>query len=342
MNKPSDIVIKRVLNNKGSIKEAKEVATWFATPEGEEWLSSSIDMDAMAIDKGMMEMEDLLSVNFILNRIHKRIYKRKLRMSAIMVSAIMIPCFLMLGVCLFLNNRIGGVFLSDNGLETVEVPAAKKKEIVFQDGSYVVLNSLSTLVYPHRFGLSERKVELLGEAYFDIKSNALRPFIVEFEDKSSVKVLGTCFNIEAYEDSEFIKIDLLDGELEFNSAVGSYDIISLDRLIYNKKTKSVDITHNVSNISNSVSWKEDMLIFDDTKLIDLLSKLEKSYNVRFKIENNVIKSYTFTMNANLSAPLETILSDIESISKLKFEKREEGLYIVHQLKKVDTGNAPFF
>lgn len=327
--KPDDIIIQRVLNNRGTTQEAKDVVAWFETEEGQQWLSVAIEKDAMEIDRGRIGTINTPSVDAVLDRINRRIRQRRVKFYFGLAAAVVVPCFLMIGMWMYLNNRVGGLILSDDEMEIVEALPAKKKEIFFQDGSYVILNSASRIVYPHRFGLSERRVQLFGEAYFNIKSNSLRPFIVELEDKSNLTVLGTTFNVEAYSNSDIVKVELIEGALRFQSIKGSYQMRPNDRLIYSKENKSVNIIHGVSDIENSVSWRDDILMFKDTPLREVLSKLERGYGTKFIITSNTLKSYTFTMRVDLNDSLSDILKDIESISDLKFEKaeKEEG-YIV--------------
>lgn len=329
MNRPNDIVIQRVLNNKGTIQEAKEVAVWFGTVQGQAWLKDAIDKDALEIDSEIISSVDIPSAEMVLKHIYSKIRARKLRYVSFAVAAVLIPCAIIIGAMYYIDERVGGVFSNDDNLEFVAAAPTKKKEIYFQDGSFVMLNSASSIEYPHRFGLSQRRVKLFGEAYFNIKPNSLRPFIVELEDKSFITVLGTSFNVEAYSNSDVVKVELLEGSLQFQSIKGKYQMEPLDRLIYNKLSKAVIISHNVHNISNSILWRDDLLVFNDIDLEELLNKIERAYDVEFIVEESSLYKYKFTMNVNLKEPLNVILQDIENISKLRFNKLEENnKYIV--------------
>ncbi len=98
----------------------------------------------------------------------------------------------------------------------ISVPKASKSEIMLPDGSKIWLNNNSKIIYPKKFNGRERKVELIGEAYFEIKKNYKIPFIVRTSDVS-IKVLGTKFNVSAYPNDKFIETTLISGKVTVNS-----------------------------------------------------------------------------------------------------------------------------
>jgi ferric-dicitrate binding protein FerR (iron transport regulator) len=101
---------------------------------------------------------------------------------------------------------------------TMHTPKGRQFQLVLPDGTKVWLNAASSIKYPTQFAGNERRVEVKGEAYFEVVKNAQMPFIVAIPRGGEVKVLGTHFNINAYEDEDAIKTTLLEGSVSVTSA----------------------------------------------------------------------------------------------------------------------------
>ena len=297
----SKTTIFRVINNRGTAEEAKRVAAWLATSEGQEWLAGAIIQDADLIDRNILPLLEDIPTEEMIRIILRNISRRRHRRIIFTCAAALIPCLVLVGMWLNINKKIGGVLLADENIETVVVEKGKKKEIVFQDGSSITLNSCSSLRYPHRFGLSERRVQLDGEAFFNIESNNLRPFIVEINKNAEIQVLGTQFNVSAYEDSDDIDITLINGCIQFSD-----------------------------ELNQNLLWMENILLFRDAPLMDVLSTLERNYNVTFHISNEAVKSYSYSLKAKSDEPIERILEDMENISNISFEKQGKHYIVKHR------------
>ena len=109
-------------------------------------------------------------------------------------AAVFIPIALIIGLFIRINSQVD--LLADDGYDEVYVPNGERMQVLFQDGSKVHLNSGSRIRYPKKFGLSERKVYLEGEAWFEVAKNKNRPFIVDLS-YMDIKVLGTTFDVKA-------------------------------------------------------------------------------------------------------------------------------------------------
>lgn len=321
--------IYRVINNQGTEEEAKKVAAWLATSEGQEWLSEAIIRDADLIDRDIIPLLEDIPTDEMLRIIIRRINRRRHRRIFFTCAAALVPCFLIVAMWLNLNNKIGGALLADTDIETVTVERGKKKDIVFQDGSSITLNSCSSIKYPHRFGLSERRIILEGEAFFDIESNSLRPFIVEMHNSTEVKVLGTQFCISAYDDSEVIDITLINGSIEFSDPSQTVTLAPNEHLNYNKRTKEVSVVQ-LYDSSKKLLWMKNILSFRDTPLSDVLSTLGRHYDVTFHISNEDLKNYSYSLNVRSDEPIENILKDIESISAIRFEQQGKHYIVVER------------
>lgn len=327
MNRIDSITVKRVLNNKGTRQEAEAVARWFSTPEGQEWLSEAITNDSELIDRGIMAIADDIPADEILARIMASIRRKQRRRVILSCAAALIPCILLVTMWFNINDRIGGALSADAGMETVTTGRGEQKEIVFQDGTSVILNGESSLTYPHRFGISKRSVSLDGEAYFKVSPNKRRAFTVELAGESSVKVLGTTFNINSYGDSPIIGITLMSGSVEFRNKENVYGMQPDQYLAYDKQTGKVRISRLKDSNVNAL-WTENIIIFQDTAIEDVLHTLQRRFDCDFEIADEKVRKCSYTMKIQKGTSLETVMDDMESISPIRFVK-ENGLYKVH-------------
>jgi transmembrane sensor len=202
----------------------------------------------------------------------------------------------------------------------VEVPYGSKSRVVLPDGSVVNLNSGSSLTYSiSEFDSVNRSVFLIGEGFFNVAKNAERPFYVSTQGMK-LKVLGTTFNVKAYPDENTEEATLVSGKVEIYS---SSDKIESGKPIVLKPNqiaifdKSLNNLHSFSKTdltsteivpaklravnsqpalktNQTISWKENMLIFDNENFNDLIVKIERWYDVKIVVNDPELKSVRFT------------------------------------------------
>ena len=143
----------------------------------------------------------------------RQLRRQKIRRFIAYAAAVFIPIALIIGLFIRINSQVD--LLADDGYDEVYVPNGERMQVLFQDGSKVHLNSGSRIRYPKKFGLSERKVYLEGEAWFEVAKNKNRPFIVDLS-YMDIKVLGTTFDVKAYPEEEAIFVALETGPIELN------------------------------------------------------------------------------------------------------------------------------
>lgn len=319
MKKPTDIVIKRVLNQTATEQEAIQVAAWLATEQGQAWLSEDMERKVQDITEGKTPLLDRIPSEELLRRIDRIIDRTHRRRFLFRVAAVLIPCALIVGMWANLNSRMGGILFSAAATEEVTALRGERKEIIFQDGSKVYLNAGTQITYPQYFGLSERRVVLNGEAYFEVTPNAKRPFVVEAGDVS-VKVLGTSFNVKAYNTEKTLDVVLLSGSVEFSYRDYRYTMRPSQKLVFDKSRGQVHI-YEQENASRAALWRNDMISFRDTPLSEVIATLERWYDVKFEVLNDGAYRSTFTLQTKL-LPLSELLREMQNISNVQFE--EEG------------------
>jgi len=248
---------------------------------------------------------------------------------------------------------------------TISVPLGSKSNIKLPDGSTVWLNAGSEIHYSSDFGLETRDLQLTGEAFFDVKSDSLKPFNVHTSGMT-VKALGTRFNVKAYPDDPVMVATLEEGiiDVEFKSSSGgktssqSVKLKPKEQLVIQKTAKAVAtatptpdhvqktvqeaatslpaikeviITPNVKT-ELSTSWKDKKWIISDEPLALFAGNLERRYNLRIHFASEELKEYKFSgMFENET--VEQILTALSLAAPInyKFDKN----YVVLSLNQRD-------
>jgi ferric-dicitrate binding protein FerR (iron transport regulator) len=191
--------------------------------------------------------------------------------------------------------------------------------LVLSDSTVIRLNSETSLRYPVQFAGATRNVELIGEAYFEVKRNDHIPFVVT-SGNQQVKVMGTEFNISYYPESENILTTLVEGKVEVltttNSEIkielkpGQQSVLSITDGLISKR--DVDVLP-------FIAWKDGRFLFHDQTLEEIMKTLSKWYNVEIDFSNNEDRKLRFTGNLKRSAEFKDILSKIELTNEVNFE-----------------------
>ena len=188
---------------------------------------------------------------------------------------------------IFYKMNVAGISMGD--ISVITTSKGEKKEIVLPDGSKVWLNADSKITYKNKFGSDFRKVNLYGEAYFDVVKNPKWPFLVE-TSQLTVKVLGTKFNVKAYQDDKTIETTLESGLISLqqgNSLFRDENSILVkpqQRATFDKKEKRL-LLENVDS-ERYTSWKEGRLVFDNEEIHEAIKKLERWYGLKISMMND--------------------------------------------------------
>jgi hypothetical protein len=200
---------------------------------------------------------------------------------------------------------------------TVSTPRGGQFQIELPDGSTVWLNATSSLRFPTAFIKGkERKVELTGEAYFEVTKNETMPFKV-IVNKMEVQVLGTHFNVMAYSNEHEIKTTLLEGSVKINSTVNKKSIV-----IKPGQQASLDNTNSEINVSQNidvdlvVAWKNGFTAFKSADISTIMRQVERWYDVDVNYQG-VVPERTFTGKISRNANLSELLRLLE-VSKIHF------------------------
>lgn len=175
---------------------------------------------------------------------------------------------------------------------SVSTPLGVKSDVVLPDGSRVRLNGGTRIVYPALFG-DERRVEVDGEAYFEVEHDARRPFVVVTGQVAST-VLGTTFNVHAYSEDENFQITLATGSLLVDGGPESRSVrLRPGEQGFFEKTSGLLSLRRV-NVEHVLSWQEDRLYFRAEPLASIARSLERQFNVSIAIPDERLRRICFT------------------------------------------------
>lgn len=187
------------------------------------------------------------------------------------------------------------------------------------DGSKVYLNSESNLVYPSFFSEDKRNVQLMGEAFFEVQKDPEHRFIVSGPHHTQIEVLGTSFNVEAFERDSFISTTLVEGKVRFaylkDQEPATVVMKPGQKLVYNTTSSQVKLIG--TNGEAETAWKDGKIVFQATPLPEALRMLEKRFNVTFVLSNDRLRGEAFN-GSFTNQRLERILEIFKISSNIKW------------------------
>lgn len=168
---------------------------------------------------------------------------------------------------------------------TLSTPMGGQYQLSLPDGSRVWLNSGSSIRFPTAFIGKERVVELKGEAYFDITKNKKMPFIVRTNNSMDIKVLGTQFNVMAYDDEKSINTTLVEGSVQILKESGTAFLEPGQAAILNKGTGKIKVSE--ADIDEAVAWKNGYFMFSNENIESIMRKVSRWYNIDVDYQGNL-------------------------------------------------------
>lgn len=229
------------------------------------------------------------------------------------------------------NDTLGIVSFEKNNSDvkeieshTIYVPKGGEYELILADGSRVHLNSETHLTFPSYFDGDRRQVELTGEAFFEIKKSS-RPFIVQTASMH-IEVLGTTFNVSAYQDELFTNTTLVEGSVRVytQNEDSSFSLKPGDNLHMDKVSNDVFIQKVNTDIYTA--WVKGEFMFRNQPLNDIFTQLARWYDFTIEYEDPAIRDMKFTGSAEKVRSLDYLLTLIGSVTNLKY--RQNGNHII--------------
>lgn len=242
------------------------------------------------------------------------------------------------------RSRLGGenILLTDSGrleyiplpdtvtfeekYNTLTVPRGTHFQLVLADGSRIWLNAGSELKYPRNFSGKQRKVYLKGEAYFEIIRDTLSPFIVHTHEMD-LRVLGTTFNLQAYEDEASIVATLISGKIsQYYPEIDREIVLSpLQMSAYDRSTGELDVRK--ADVAKALAWKENKILVREDRLEDILRQLSRWYDFKVVFTHPELKDIRFHLHSELHDNVQVILDRIAETNGIRVNNINDTLYI---------------
>ena len=313
-------LITRHLSGESSVSEEKELKRWLAEdPDHSKLLDqyrsvweklgriesvAGIDLDAEwhVLESRMEESDKVIT----LQPVRKR--SASFYVGRIAVAAMLAVILTFTGI--YTVNRFGYKTLA-----TMDQP----EELVLPDGSTVTLNYFSSLKYPRRFSGDMRKIELEGEGFFEVESDPEHPFVINTRDVD-IRVLGTSFNVNAYNENAAVEVIVKTGEVAVTRHGEVPRTIILkpgNKGVYKKTDETLEITREIDK--NYLAWKTKNFVFEDQTLLDVSKQLSKVYQAEIIIASDSLKNARITTAFN-DQSLDAILNVLSATLDLDVRK----------------------
>jgi transmembrane sensor len=234
----------------------------------------------------------------------------------ILIAAATIACLMAIGgLGLWMVSR-NSFHQMTAGSTIVETKEGEKARIILSDSSEVILNSDSRVQYVGDYNLSDRRVKLSGEAFFEISTNPEKPFVVQL-DNMSISATGTRFNVFSFKNENRVETTLEEGAIRVSvKGKEPINVRSGQQVVYFLNTGEVQVLD--VNTDTYTSWKENMLRFNDTPLEEALRRIGRKYNVTFEVTNRDLLDLKYTATF-IDETVEEVMQMLKTVSPITYK-----------------------
>ena len=327
MDQQTTALFRKYISNSATADEMKELDEWIASNEDlNDWLENQVDDSSAEMDAE--KQADILA------KIHEKIAvqsKQKFVLPgwAKTVAAVALIVLMAVSAAIYFRSN------QPNMIQYAEIGALRgqKASVTLPDGTKITLNSESTLKYSTNYNQSDRAVELVGEAYFEVAKNKKIPFVVK-AGKLEIEAKGTAFNIKAYPTDNSISTTLTEGKIEVKTPVDVLSMIPNERMEYNNADQTFRKL-TLTDAEGSIGWLNDELSFENATLAEVVANFSRIYNIDIQFASESIKEQRFTGKINNNSLL-SVLRIISLTSPIRFEQKDSVviLYEVPSEKKL--------
>lgn len=215
---------------------------------------------------------------------------------------------------------------ASSNMMMVQASDSVAKKVVLPDGSVVWLNKRSVLYYPQAFAQSERKVNLIGEAFFHVCKKNDQPFIVE-SSKMSVKVLGTKFNFNNDSINHCSEVSLMEGAVEVSSQQSGGRLVLSPGQKAHLDYHTGNITVKQIETQSYAAWRYPIITFNKATIGHIAQKLETIYGVNIKISDHLSNSNTYSGRVLQKESIEEVFDALKYTLPISYRKKGETTYL---------------
>ncbi len=266
--------------------------------------------------------------NKVESKIHNKSVKQETRQKMIWAHPIFrAAAAVLLGAVLLISGYMVAFDpLASGNLKEISATTEVLKTFTLPDGTLVSLNTNTKLKYPEKFGRKTREVSIEGEAFFEVKPNKNKPFIIH-AGSAEIKVLGTSFNVSAYPETKQVEVIVETGKVQvLNKIIQTNELIltpgDKGTLIYSSNS----LLKTTNQDPNFLAWKTHNLIFKATSLGEVIETLQKVYKVNIRLADSRLNGLLLSAQFN-DNQLDFILKVIETTFQIE-SQQVNGQYIL--------------
>lgn len=215
-------------------------------------------------------------------------------------------------------------------MNVVEVPNGQRVSLTLSDGTKVWLNSHSKFTYPAQFSSKSRNVTLKGEGFFEVTRNEKSPFTV-YSELLKVRVLGTKFNVKAYEEEPFF-ITLAEGKVEVVTNDDEHKITMKPNEQVSYSRKNGMMLEKMVNTDTVRSWTLGEAAYINKRFDEITSDLERKFDVQIQILDQELASEIFTCRFKETATIDQVLTLLKETRKVDYKIQGDQIQIYEPLK----------
>jgi transmembrane sensor len=344
MNHQSDIeLIERFTRGTTTPEEERYIRSLFDEHEESQWfkihLESQWDKYHQETPAGQQDLTHLLDrVHHLIHMSEKQkeqtLVRRLYRWYSVAAAILLIPLLMAGGLWMMNREVVQPINKTERIASTLVAPPGSRISFTLPDGTRGWLNSGSSLAYVLPF-TDDRKLSLTGEAWFEVARDEAHPMEIS-AGKSTIRVLGTRFNLNAYPAENYVEVALDEGKVEFSSSELAAPVMMKpdERLILRDHAVTLDVT----DASKYGAWVEGKLVFRGDPMAEVARRLERWYNVKVEIvdrelENDVIRG-TFQDDTlkevlrllSMTSPIKYRILERKAKPDGSFEKERVMLY----------------
>ncbi len=210
--------------------------------------------------------------------------------------------------------------------KVVKNPQGIRSTVTLPDGSTVLLNADSKITFAEAFSDSLREVHLQGEAYFEVSKDTARPFIVRTFGMHT-RVLGTSFNVNAYDDKQTVEVSLLEGKVEValnNNGAQKLRLVPGEKATYHGGVQK--IKKGTYDYHRDVSWKDGEIYFENASFREVSDRLEKWYDVEFMMTEGLFEAWHYN-GAFKNSSIDKVMERLAYVQNFSYEIQGKKIYI---------------
>ncbi len=320
------ILMVKYLTKEASAKEKEELLEWLSKSEENRYLFCSLK-DAYDLGQfethfknsdATAEWEKLFRrIKPVVKPVYTiSIFKKVMRYAAIFVLGLL--CMKMVDIF-----RTGEPVIKEY-VTRIETGKGERSKVTLPDSTVVWLNACSSITYNQDFGSQTRKVDLKGEAYFDVYKDISKPFLV-CADSLTYRVTGTSFNVYSFDNDNIASLVLVEGAVSFEYGSFKTDILPGELIEFDKTAHRM--LRKRTNTGFYTSWRFGELAFEEMTFEELAKRLERNFNITFVFQNEKVKEESFGGTFRNYDSLETVLKVISTSMPIKYKIEKGVVYI---------------